>query len=725
MVLGLREAHGTPVLTTLADALRPRRLLLVLDNCEHLVAACAEVATMLLRACPHLQILATSREALGIAGEVVWRVPPLALPPITYALRAAATAAGVTAPARADEVTGAGGGEDGEGTLRLDRLERFEAVQLFLARARAARPDFALSAHNACAVVEVCRRLDGLPLTIELAAARLGALSAREIAARLDDRFRLLKTGNRAAPARHQTLRGVLDWSYTLLSPPEQALLRRLAVFAGGWTLAAAEAVCAGGMVRADEALDLLAGLEAKSLVVLADSSAGGSTAAGDGESRYGFLETVRQYADDHLAASGEREAIREAHAIYMAEVAERAATGLLGPAQRAWLDRLEAEHDNVRAALAWGTRVAVPSADAVRLAGALGQFWQLHGHLGEGRRWLARVLAGGCPSGGATGAPTPAGRGPVGTGVTQPAPALGPTKGHAGGGAESVCSARARAFNAAGLLAERQQEYVVAVDLLEEGLALYRALGDRRGSAEALNGLGWVAWDRGDHPRALALFQETLDVCQVLGDRRGSANALNNLARVYKYQGDAERASALYERSLALWKEVGEPWGLAMVLSNLGIEAYEQGDHMRALALHRESLALRRSLGDKLGVSWSLTNVAIVCVRLGRHERAVALFEESLALARQLGDKANVTDIVEGLAEVALARTWMERAARLFAAVEVLRAATGDPTSPAKRARYDRNVAAARAALGEDTFAAAWQAGQAMTAEETIAYAL
>ncbi len=668
--LGLRETPDEPLLATLANALRTRRMLLVLDNCEHLVAACAGAATTLLRACPGLQIVATSREALGMAGEAVWRVPALALPPPLDTPRG-----GVVASRAA-------------GAIELERLERFEAVQLFLERARAVRSDFALSAYNASAVAEVCRRLDGLPLAIELAAARLGALSAQEVAARLHDRFRLLKTGNRAALPRHQTLRGVLDWSYNLLSAEEQALLRRLAVFAGGWTLAAAESVCTGGPVQAGDVADLLAGLEAKSLALTP------ATPAATGESRYGLLETVRQYAGERLTASGEAEATRDAHAAYVLALAERAATGLFGPEQRDWLDRLEVEHDNMRAALAWSARDgdSAPSVAAVQLAGALGQFWLLHGHLGEGRRWLTRVLAqeGGRPDG-----------------------ALGPDR-----------VARARVLNAAGMLAERQQEYGVAVDLLEKSLSLYRASGDRRGSVNALNGLGLVAWDRGDYPRALALHRENLALRHALGDKRGIANALNNLAIVCKYQGDAAGAIAFYEQSLTLWKELGEPWGLANVFSNLGIEMYERGDHERALALHEESLALRRDLGDTLGISWSLTNVATVCARLGRHERAVVLFEESLALARRLGDRATITDAVEGLAEVAAALAHMGRAARLFAAVEALRAATGDPQSPAERARYDRNIAAVRASLGDDPFATAWAAGRSMTLEETIIYA-
>jgi len=681
--LDLRELPGasfTEAMAALTDTLHSQRMLLVLDNCEHLVAACVDLAARLLRACPQLQILATSREALGIAGETVWRLPPLSLPPLSEDVRQFP---------RVDASSGGAAENVVVEAAALDRLQRFEAVQLFVERARASRPDFTLTGRNAAAVAQICRRLDGLPLAIELAAARLSALSVRDVAARLDDRFRLLTAGNRAALPRHQTLRGVLDWSYTLLNAPEQALLRRLAVFAGGWTLEAAETVCAGEPVGECDVLDLLAGLEAKSLVTLGDDLAP-SDPDQESESRYSLLETVRQYAADHLAASGEVDAVGAAHAAYILTLVERAEPGLYGPRQRYWLDRLDAEHDNIRAALTWSTREGegADAQTAARLAKALGWFWRLRGHLSEGRRWLTIVLSKGC------------------------------------GDSDDASRLWAGALNAAGMLAERQHDYDPAEQALQESVARYRALGDDQGTADALNNLGHVAWDRSDYARAYPLFQESLFLRRTLGDERGVASSLNNLARVHRYQGDVETATGLYEQSLAHWKRVGEPWGIATVLGNLGLEMGERRDYHRALSLHQESLALRRELGDKMGVSWSLTNVASIDTRLGNYERAVTLFEESLQLARQLGDKATVTDIVEGLAEVAQAREEMGRAARLFGGVGVLRAAVGDPLSPAERARYDRNVAAVRAALGEDRFTMLWREGQAMTLEETITYA-
>ncbi len=677
-VLGVREAPDEPVLTTLADALQPRRLLLVLDNCEHLVAACAEVATTLLRACPHLQILATSREALGMAGEVVWRVPSLALPPITDALRAAATAAttattatAATAVAPMDATAGSGGPE---GILHLDRLERFEAVQLFLERARAARPDFALSAHNAFAVVDVCRRLDGLPLAIELAAARLGALSVQEVAARLDDCFGLLKTGNRAALPRHQTLRGVLDWSYTLLSLPEQALLRRLAVFAGGWTLAAAETVCAGGVVRADEVLDLLASLEAKSLVVLADSPAGGSTAItaiGDGESRYGFLETVRQYALARLEEGGAAEETRLRFARHYLALAETAEPELVKRDQVAWLARLDAEHDNMRAALARvGATVDTPAAASasasmewaalgLRLVAALWWYWFVRDYLSEGRRWLEGTLA------------------------------LDVYRGHdadTGDAADRTRTTRAKALRGAAILASQQGDYRRAGTLLGEAIALSKAAGNRKGVAGALNSLGLIAQMQGDYARAAPFFEESLAIQRALSNGQGIAGTLNNLGLVAYMRGDIDGAAALYEESLALKREAGHTQGIASSLNNLGNVALARGDIDGAAALYEESLGLRRAVGDKEGTALTLDGLTAVA---GAHGRP-------------------------GLA------------ARLIGAATALRLVMGAPRQPPPSfsPHYEPAAAATLAALGEDRFTMRWREGQAMTLEETIAYA-
>jgi len=356
-VLGVREQPGRPLVDTLAAALRGRRLLLVLDNCEHVVAACAALAQALLGAAPHLRLLATSRQSLGVAGEVDWRVPSLAAP-------------------------------DPRHPLPLEELAAYDAVQLFVERARGARPSFALTARNAAAVAQLCAGLDGIPLALELAAARTKALAVEQLAARLDDRFRLLRGGSQLAAPRHQTLQAVVDWSYALLTPPERRLLRRLAVFAGGCTLEAAEAIGAGGGLKAAAVLDLLGQLVDKSLVVYEAEPAAGAGAAAESEPRYHLLETVRQYAGEQLRASGEAAPVRDRHMAYFAALVEPAWLLRFG-AESAWCDRLERELDNLRTALAWSQQGAERRRPAeaasrleagLRLGGAIWLFWDCVG---------------------------------------------------------------------------------------------------------------------------------------------------------------------------------------------------------------------------------------------------------------------------------------------------------------------------------------------------------
>ncbi len=350
--LGVAEQPGRPPIETVSDFLRPRSLVLVLDNCEHLLDACAVLADSLLRASRRLRVLATSRQALGMGGETAWRVPSLAMPD----------------PAR---------------PATAEQLVSYEAARLFVERAKSALPTFGVTKDNAAAVAAVCWRLDGIPLAIELAAARVGMLTVRQIEARLDDRYRLLTGGSRTVLPRHQTLRGLVDWSHDLLSEPERVLLRRLSVFAGGWTLEAAEAVCAfgAGEGSCDDVLELLSELAAKSLV-LADEQ--------NGQMRYRFLETIRQYGAERLRASGEEAVVRDRHLEWFLALAERGEPELRGPDQVRWLDRLEAEHDNLRAALAWSQLESSSErarAAGLRLAGALSWFWRVHSQFSEGRR--------------------------------------------------------------------------------------------------------------------------------------------------------------------------------------------------------------------------------------------------------------------------------------------------------------------------------------------------
>jgi predicted ATPase/DNA-binding CsgD family transcriptional regulator len=576
--LGVREQPGRPLSESLAEFLAPRSLLLVLDNCEHLIQACAELADRLLRACPRLTILATSREPLGIAGETTWRVPSLALP-------------------------------DAERPPATDDLGRYEAIRLFVERARAALPDFRLTDRNARAVAQVCQRLDGIPLALELAAARVRGLSVEQLAAGLDDRFRLLTGGSRTALPRHRTLRALVDWSYEPLSEPERALFRRLAVFAGGWTLEAAEAVCAGdgtGALRgieAGEVVGLLLELVDKSLVVAEDR---------EGEARYRFLETIRQYGLERLEASGEAAEIRRRHAEYFVTLAERAEPELSGPGQAVWLDRLEREHDNLRATLGrlsrpdpgevarGGSRAGAEAQARLRLGGALGRFWDLRGYLAEGRAWLAALL--------------------------------GPE------GAAPPTAARSRALCAAGWLAYWQGDYAAARALSEESVSIGRQVGDERGVAEALTCLGWIADAEGDHAAARTLFEASLAIRRRLGDRWGIAQSLSGLGWIASVEGDHAAARTLLDESLAVSREVGDKRGIADALVHLADLLQAQGELAQARGFLDESLAIGRDLGDRAMIVEGLELSAKAALTAREAHRAARLLGAVHALREVVG---------------------------------------------------------------------------------------
>jgi predicted ATPase/DNA-binding SARP family transcriptional activator len=705
--LGVVEQPGQPLLTTLGAFLQPRTLLLVLDNCEHLVGACAALAEALVRRCPTLWVLATSREALGVPGEIPYRVPSLSVP----------NPAQPPAP---------------------DALPAYEAVQLFLQRAQARRPEFQLTAQNAGAVTAVCARLDGLPLAIELAAARMSVLSVEAIAAWLDDQFRLLTGGPRTALPRQQTLQATLDWSYDLLSAPERVLLRRLAVFAGGWTLAGAEAVGGGPGVERWEVLD---GLVAKSLVQAEEEA--------DAGMRYGLLETVRQYGRERLLAAGETVLMHRRHAAYYLALVERAEPAFNGPDQLRWLDRLEREHANLRAALAWclGRReqsLAVGSAQAVetglRLAGSLNFFWLFRDHSAEGLAWLDQALA---------------------------------------GGAAAPAAVRAQALLCAAVQATRGNDPARALALLTESVALHRGVGDRRWLSRALGVLGsttalcgqeeqaaaileesvalaravgepWlighallhglfrvgnsVAIARAEErTRAMAAGAEGLQLFQVAGDRMCVAVVQIYLGQIALYDGDYERARAAFVACLPLLRELGWRSNLAYGLVRLAEIARAQGDHAQAAAYYAEGLALFRDEGDQglPAVAWVLSGRAVLALEQGEWTLAQAHLAESLAIARDTGhvgapERApELAGVLEVGAALAALHGAPARAMRLAGAAVALRAHLNRPLAPSEQAALERRLAPARRALSTEEQATAWAAGQAMSAEQAIAYAL
>jgi non-specific serine/threonine protein kinase len=640
--LDIREEPQRPLVATLTSALQSRVLLLVLDNCEHLVEACALLAQTLLSACPHLQILVTSREALGLVGETVWPVPSLSLP-------------------------------DSRLLPPVDRLGQVEAIQLFVERARAALPTFALTDENAPAVTQVCHRLDGMPLAIELAAARVKLLTVQQIAARLDDRFKLLTASSRASIPRHQTLRAAIDWSYDLLSEQERVLFRRLAVFEGGFTLEATEVVCTGRGIEVGEILDLLSHLVDKSLIVVMQQQ--------DREARYRLLETIRQYGRDKWLGTGETEIVRQQHATYYLALAEQAELKLQGQEQLAWLDRLEVEHDNLGAALRWSQADEI----GLRLAGALGLFWYLHGHWNEGRGWLEGIL----------------------TQVLDRTPA------------------RAKALMSSGMLAHYQGDYEQAVLLLEESLALYRELGDKGGSARSLYELGHIASDQGHYEQAASFLGDSVMLFRQAADKWGAALSLCVLGWVTYCLDDFELAARFCQESLALSREHGQSRGVAWSLYCMGSVAISRGDYEQAVTLCEESLTLFRQMGYKDGIAWSLQALGYVALFQGNNGQAVSRFVESLGLRRELGDKVRIAHCLAGLAGAAGMQGRLAQATRLFGAAAAQLDTIGASFNPAGRAAYDRNVVAVRALLDEVAFEASWAEGQAMSQEQAIVEAL
>jgi len=645
--LGVPEQPTRPVTDTLADYLRMKILLLVLDNCEHLRAACQSLADHVLRASNTVRILATSRETLGVEGESTYRVPPLRLPDVRQAPPVA-------------------------------HLAEYDAVRLFAERAALAQPEFTVTASNAPATVQICRQLDGMPLAIEFAAARVRTLSVEQIAARLDDRFRLLTAGTRQTVPRQQTLRATMDWSYDLLSEQEQAVLRRLSVFAGGWTVEAAEAVCEGDGVGVSDIFDLVTQLVDKSLVIAETQHR---------EARYRLLETVREYAGDRLTESRETAAVRSRHRAWYLQFAEQAEPKLRGPEQRAWGERLDAEHDNLRVALAW-SKTDKDGAEAwLRLAGALHWFWFMRGYSSEGREWLEAALA------------TP-------QDVSAPV--------------------RAKALHGAGLLAWRQGDFERAGILLHESLSRARALRDNWGIGFSLHLLAHLAErPASDFRKATDLFEESLARFRESGDAWGVGLTLECMGLSALTRGDYGRASALLEGCLPIWREVGDTSELSATLNGLGIVAERQGDYKRATGLLEEGLALAQHVGSKHQVPFLQFALANVALRLGDRERAVMLYRESLILRRDIGEKPQLARCLEGLAGVACVRRRYDQAARILGAADALRDAIGYRRAPFDQADYDERVAVAQERLGESAFAAALVEGRTMRLEQAIEYAL
>lgn len=660
--LGVRESAGLAVSESLQNHLQARAALLVLDNCEHLLGTLADLAATLLQACPHIRVLATSREPLGVPGELVWVVPPLSVPHRQPWL------------------------DPASGRAALDAFRESEAVQLFAARAVEAVPTFQLTAENGPWIADICRRLDGLPLAIELAAARIRALSVQQIAERLDDRFHLLTSSLRTVSQRHRTLEATFDWSHELLSAAERTVFRRLAVFVGGWRLEAAEVVCAGGDVRSEAVLDVLQALVDKSLVVVENR---------EGQSRYRLLETIREYALQKLADAGEHATVRDRHLAYYLGWAEASTLHLTTAVQSEWRRLFDLEHDNFRAALEWTYGIPDKHAAGLRLAATLGPFWHWGGYLSEGRDRLAMALA-----------------------LT---------------GAQASTLARGWASLWAARIAFMQSDFPATRILAEAGLKISREAGPpgRPGVGRALYILGDLAMEVGDDDAAPGLFRDALEIFRELGDTRGITDTLVLLGWAAMRAGDYARAEQLLNEPLPLLRERKEGVRLALSLAGLGELCVRQGKLDQAHNLLAESLAFRRELGDLWGCAGALGSLGWVALLRRDFSRTRELLGESMRIRQEIGDRGGLAWCLEKLAEAATLeaqalparqrRETQQRAVRMLGAAAALRAPVGSAIDTADWPSYERLLARLRHTLGETAFDATWAEGAGLPVSQVI----
>jgi non-specific serine/threonine protein kinase len=602
----------------------------------------------LLRRCANLRILVTSREALGIGGESLMPVPSMSLPEPVAAMTPEA----------------------------MERLSSSDAVRLFVDRGQAIDPGFALTAQNAEAIAQICRRLDGIPLAVELAAARVRSLPPAQIAARLDHRFRLLTGGSRTALPRHRTLRAAMDWSFDLLSESEQALLPRLSVFAGSFSLEAAEAVASGGAVDAAEMLDLLGRLIDKSLL---------APESGSFEARYRMLETVRDYAQERLAEAEDAAAVHVRHRDWFVSLVEAARVGFFSGAEQAtWLTRLSEDHDNLRAALQWSDEDPEGASAELSLASGLWRFWEIRGHLAEGAAWLDRALA------------------------------------RTGG---EISVRRANALTGAGVLASHRGDQVSAAAFHEASLMLHRELGDPRAIAAACNNAASIATELGDVERARALYEEGVANTDAIGDKQGSAFGLVNLGDLIVRHGDPAEADALYAKSIANFQELGDTWGTAEATSRLARAARRRDESAVARAHYERARELYRTIADGRGEARMLVGLGDLADEAGDAASAEALYREALGLRHRLGDRIGTAAALERLAGAAADRP--ERAATLIGASMALREAIGAPLSAAGRAELERFLASLERNGNREAVQLALRTGQAMGPGEAVSLAL
>lgn len=648
--LGLNEQSGQEMTETLAEALASRHLLLVLDNAEHLLGACAHLADVLLRRCARLGVLVTSRERLGIAGELTYRVPSLSVP------------------------------TEGQRTTNEETLT-CEAARLFIERARLLRPDFEVTTGDAAALGSICRRLDGIALAIELAAPRVRAMSIGELSRGLDHRFGLLTGGSRTALPRHRTLRSLIDWSYDLLTNAERTLLHRASVFAGGWTLGAAEQVCGGEGIDRAAVLDLLTSLTDKNLVTAETKG---------GETRFGMLESVRDYALDRLRSSADEAVVRTRHVGYFLDNAERLAEQQLDADRQEKLRRLDTEHDNLRAALSWSEVTASCSQSGLRLAGKLLWFWRARGFFGEGRNWLYRLLAATSESG--------------------------------------LDKDRATALTTAGVLAGIQGDYRPAEEHFKDALLIRRRLGERRHVAVLLQNLGSIALAIDSDPskrNTRALYEEALSILRELGDREDIGDLLYCFGILSATSHDFVSARTVLEESLSMRRESGI-WHAAETLTELGKVEYMLGDNRRARIRLMEALDGEREFGHRQGIAKALVWLGIVAHDEGDLSSARAHLRETLEIVQAVPDRQTIATALEAVAGLCLNASGGADSARLFGHAQHLRDEFDAIRTEFEEKRYERMLASARAGSDDDiAFKHAWLEGGSLTMDEAFGLAV
>jgi predicted ATPase/DNA-binding XRE family transcriptional regulator len=641
--LGFAEAPNQSASKQLMAGIEGKRILLVLDNCEHLIEDVASLASGLLSACSRLKIIATSREALRIPGEWLYPVPTLSLP-------------------------------QKNSSVDLVAASEFPALTLFAERARAARPDFALTPENIQAVASICEKLDGLPLAIELIASRILLMSPQALLDRMDDQFILSADGMRAVSARQKTLNNAIGWSYNLLSPQEQTFFASLSVFSGGWTLESAQAICVG------DVLNLTNSIMKKSLIM--------ANLMEDHKTRYRFHETIGQFAREKLRTSGEMDKYCIRHLTFFAEMVVEAESSFKSAGQALWYNRLDNEQDNLRAALTWFD--GIENAEIrLRFAAGLWRYWKNRGHIGEGRMYLKYIL--------------------------ESIPL----------GSYRQTSAYARALTASGSLAYYEGDMSYSEKSRKEALAIFRNLDDKTGIADCLNGLGNTAISQGNYDSSREFYEESLMVRKELGDKWGVARLLGNLGLLAYFQTDYIHAHSLHLESLALFRELGNDEGVVNELVNLGDVFYCQGELSTASSFYEESAMIARNLKDQWGLAYAIKGLADVNFKQGDLSTASSLYGECLSVFHKGADYIGLPFAFESVATLACAKNNLEAATRIFGVADALRKSSNSPLPPPNYDAYQTSLSVLHQRLDPSKFEFAWTDGRAMTPDEATAYAL